>query len=68
MKASAIHVIFAAVLGLTNAAPSSNYLDWRTFKANGVNLGGWLHQNAVIDPKWWNQYALDTLDEWDFYM
>ncbi|RGP66750.1 glucan 1,3-beta-glucosidase a [Fusarium sporotrichioides] len=66
MKSSAIHVILAVVLGLANAAPSSNYIDWKTFKANGVNLGGWLHQEAVIDPKWWNQYAPGTPDEWDF--
>ncbi|CAF3474606.1 unnamed protein product [Fusarium graminearum] len=52
--------------GLVNALPSSNYLNWKTFKANGVNIGGWLHQEAVIDPRWWNQYAPGTPDEWDF--
>ncbi|SPJ74485.1 uncharacterized protein FTOL_04216 [Fusarium torulosum] len=65
MKAPAIHIT-AAVLGLAKAAPSSKYLDWRTFKGDGVNLGGWLHQEAVIDPEWWNQNAPGIPDEWDF--
>lgn len=63
-------VAFDSVTALSctfaTAAPPSNYLNWKTFKANGVNLGDWLHQEAVIDPKWWNQYAPGTPDEWDF--
>lgn len=47
------------------AAPSSTYLNWKTFKAKGVNLGGWLHQEAVIDPAFWAQYGGTALDEWD---
>ncbi|KAF5971501.1 triacylglycerol lipase II precursor [Fusarium coicis] len=61
---------FASVTALSRslaiAAPPSNYLNWKTFKANGVNLGGWLHQEAVIDPTWWKRYAPGTPDEWDF--
>ncbi|KAF5718809.1 glucan 1 3-beta-glucosidase A [Fusarium mundagurra] len=61
---------FASVTALSctlaTAAPPSNYLNWKTFRANGVNLGGWLHQEAVIDPKWWSQYAPGKPDEWDF--
>ncbi|SPJ86925.1 uncharacterized protein FTOL_11950 [Fusarium torulosum] len=67
MKASLAFACFTAFsCSLANAAPPSNYLNWKTFKANGVNVGGWLHQEAVIDPKWWNQYAPGTPDEWDF--
>lgn len=51
-----------AHLGL--AAPPTSYLDWTTFEARGVNLGGWLHQEAVIDPAFWSQYGGDALDEW----
>ncbi|KAH6847212.1 glycoside hydrolase superfamily [Chaetomium sp. MPI-CAGE-AT-0009] len=47
------------------AAPPSSYLDWRTFTARGVNLGGWLHQEAVIDPVFWAQHGGTALDEWD---
>ncbi|KAH7131698.1 glycoside hydrolase superfamily [Dactylonectria estremocensis] len=48
------------------AAPTSSYLDWNTFEAKGVNLGGWLHQEAVIDPVFWASYGGNALDEWDF--
>ncbi|KAK4032250.1 glycoside hydrolase superfamily [Parachaetomium inaequale] len=48
------------------AAPrsSSSYLDWNTFTARGVNLGGWLLQEAVIDPEFWAQYGGGAPDEW----
>lgn len=32
----------SAATNITNS--SSPWIDWRTFKANGVNLGGWLEQ------------------------
>ncbi|KAG5787746.1 hypothetical protein H9Q69_013190 [Fusarium xylarioides] len=67
MKTSlAFASVTALSCSLATAAPPSNYLNWKTFKANGVNLGGWLHQEAVIDPTWWNQYAPGTPGEWDF--
>ncbi len=47
------------------AAPPSTYLNWKTFKAKGVNLGGWLHQEAFIDPVFWSQYGGSAPDEWD---
>ncbi|KFY17055.1 hypothetical protein V492_00915 [Pseudogymnoascus sp. VKM F-4246] len=45
--------------------PSMSAFNWKTFKGNGVNLGGWLIQEAVIDPIWWSQYSGGALDEWD---
>ncbi|KAJ5662521.1 uncharacterized protein N7477_010137 [Penicillium maclennaniae] len=42
------------------------YTDWTKFKANGVNLGGWLEQEKVFDQYWWDQYAPDADDEWTF--
>jgi aryl-phospho-beta-D-glucosidase BglC (GH1 family) len=61
---------FAAIFGsmavAVSPSTSPSYINWKSFQANGVNLGGWLHQEAVIDPAWWNKYAPDALDEWDF--
>ncbi|PKS08071.1 hypothetical protein jhhlp_006683 [Lomentospora prolificans] len=47
------------------AAPIALFGCWVCHGAKGVNLGGWLHQEAVIDPKFWVQYGGDALDEWD---
>ncbi|KAF5011903.1 hypothetical protein FDECE_2036 [Fusarium decemcellulare] len=59
-------IAFSGLYSQVGAAPASSYVDWKTFKANGVNLGGWLHQEAVIDPVFWGQYGGNTPDEWDF--
>ncbi|KAF2014249.1 glycoside hydrolase family 5 protein [Aaosphaeria arxii CBS 175.79] len=60
---------FASLVLLAQAAPNAAratpYINWKTFVARGVNLGGWLHQEAVIDPVWWAQHGNDTVDEWD---
>ncbi|KAF6828096.1 hypothetical protein CPLU01_08693 [Colletotrichum plurivorum] len=48
------------------AAPSRAYVDWRNFKAVGVNLGGWLVQEKVLDAAFWNENGGTTTDEWDF--
>ncbi|KAF7557943.1 hypothetical protein G7Z17_g306 [Cylindrodendrum hubeiense] len=58
--------LFLFVSQTAFAAPATSYLDWNTFEAKGVNLGGWLHQEAVIDPVFWATYGGNTLDEWDF--
>lgn len=42
----------------------SDYIDWRTFKANGVNLGGWLVQEYFIDTAWWDANSGGASDEW----
>jgi aryl-phospho-beta-D-glucosidase BglC (GH1 family) len=44
--------------------PSSDYIDWRKFRANGVNLGGWLVQEYFIDTAWWNAKSGGATDEW----
>ncbi|KAK1634041.1 glycoside hydrolase superfamily [Colletotrichum phormii] len=46
------------------AVPTSDFVNWKNFKANGVNLGGWLVQEAVIDAGFWGQYGGNTTDEW----
>lgn len=40
------------------------YLDWRSFKAHGVNLGGWLEQEPNIDTSFWAHYGHNCPDEW----
>ncbi|KAH7053422.1 putative glucan 1,3-beta-glucosidase A [Macrophomina phaseolina] len=42
------------------------FMDWSTFKANGVNLGAWLEQERTHDPAWWDSHAPGTIDEWNF--
>lgn len=50
----------------TATLAAGEYTDWTTFKANGVNLGGWLEQEEVFDQYWWDQYAPNATDEWTF--
>ncbi|KAJ8116506.1 hypothetical protein OPT61_g2087 [Boeremia exigua] len=65
--------VFSAVfVGLASTALSSptkaqrgDYVNWRRFHANGVNLGGWLAQEATIDPYWWDEHCRGTVDEWN---
>ncbi|KAH9897500.1 glycoside hydrolase superfamily [Xylariomycetidae sp. FL2044] len=40
--------------------------NWATFKANGVNLGGWLLQEKAIDPIFFEDNAPDAADEDSF--
>ncbi|PYH92103.1 glycoside hydrolase [Aspergillus ellipticus CBS 707.79] len=67
--------IFAALscIQSTFAVPidppeSSSYVDWRTFKANGVNLGGWFEQESTIDSYFWDKYSGGASDEWGLCM
>lgn len=59
-----------ACLGSTLARPHlqarnpSGYIDWRSFKADGVNLGGWLVQESTIDTEFWAKYSGGADDEW----
>jgi len=34
----------------SNPANSQDFINWRTFKANGANLGGWLEKEKTHDP------------------
>lgn len=43
----------------------SDFLNWRTFKANGANLRGWLAKEKTHDPIWWaSTGASNTSVEW----
>ncbi|KAK3638701.1 hypothetical protein LTR56_006708 [Elasticomyces elasticus] len=56
----------AAMAGLALAFPaaSTSYIDWKTYKATGVNLGGWLVQESTIDTAWWTANCGTAPDEW----
>ncbi|KAK5110127.1 hypothetical protein LTR62_006261 [Meristemomyces frigidus] len=45
---------------------NGNFIDWKTYKSNGANLGGWLEKEKTHDPIWWDQHAPDANDEWTF--
>ncbi|KAH8425758.1 glycoside hydrolase family 5 protein [Aspergillus melleus] len=55
---------FSLALPHLQGRDSSGYVDWRNFKADGVNLGGWLVQESTIDTPWWGKYSLGEDDEW----
>ena len=49
----------------TPVIPDVKFLNWTTYEANGVNLGGWLAKEKTHDPIWWNAIGgADAEDEW----
>ncbi|GAB7362332.1 hypothetical protein MBLNU230_g2347t1 [Neophaeotheca triangularis] len=40
------------------------FLNWRTYKSNGANLGGWLAREKTHDPDWFNSLDPTAPDEW----
>ncbi|KAJ4324435.1 hypothetical protein N0V94_001333 [Neodidymelliopsis sp. IMI 364377] len=41
------------------------FIDWRTYKSNGVNLGSWLEKEKTHDPIWWDSVGgVNASDEW----
>ncbi|PWY64330.1 glycoside hydrolase [Aspergillus eucalypticola CBS 122712] len=46
------------------ALAAAEYLNWTTYSANEVNLGGWLEQESTIDTTWWAEYSKGADDEW----
>jgi len=49
----------SALAGISTArskqsvADDQTWIDWKTYKANGVNLGSWLEKERTHDPVWW---------------
>ncbi|KAE9579595.1 putative glucan 1,3-beta-glucosidase A [Colletotrichum fructicola] len=64
MRVSSFVLAVTAFSAVAEAIPSTSYVDWKTFKATGVNLGGWLVQEAVLDAGFWDTYGGNTTDEW----
>ncbi|KAJ5777261.1 hypothetical protein N7520_000507 [Penicillium odoratum] len=63
--------LLLAAFGIPNAlgahpsrAEKAKYVDWKSFKAYGVNLGGWLVQESNIDTLWWDKYSGRAENEW----
>lgn len=56
----------STVASTTATVAAGAYVDWTKYKANGVNLGGWLEQERVFNQYWWDQYAPNADDEWTF--
>ncbi|KAJ5622896.1 hypothetical protein N7490_011501 [Penicillium lividum] len=54
------------VASTTATIAAGQYTNWTTYKANGVNLGGWLELEKVFNQYWWDQYAPNADDEWTF--
>jgi hypothetical protein len=41
------------------------FIDWSTYKSNGVNLGSWLEKERTHDPIWWDMVGgANSPDEW----
>lgn len=43
---------------------ASEHVNWTTFNANGINLGGWFVQEKAIDTGFWADFAGNKPDEW----
>jgi glucan 1,3-beta-glucosidase len=45
---------------------SGGFIDWKSWQANGANLGSWLEKEQTHDPIWWASVAnlSTTPDEW----
>lgn len=56
----------------SHGVDNQKYIDWNTFKANGVNLGGWLVQEWSSDQTWWYEQVPESSDvprdEWNLCM
>ncbi|KAK4499741.1 hypothetical protein PRZ48_007927 [Zasmidium cellare] len=46
---------------------NKNFVNWTTYKANGVNFGAWLEQEQNYDIDWWANNIGDAYpDEWSW--
>lgn len=64
LSIATVFILFAATVPKVLAVPTSNYVNWSTFHATGVNLGGWLVQEDTIDSAFWSKYGGNATDEW----
>ena len=51
-------------IGWSAGVNGGAFINWKSFKANGVTLSGWLVQDKSLDLDWWNKYGSDCNDEW----
>lgn len=57
-------MLITLILQSVSVLAAARYLDWKTYQATGVNLGGWLLQESTIDTAWWEKYSKGAVDEW----
>ncbi|KAF3033727.1 hypothetical protein E8E11_002652 [Didymella keratinophila] len=44
---------------------NGGFIDWRTYKSNGVNLGSWFEKERTYDSIWWVDVGGESIiDEW----
>lgn len=43
---------------------TGDYVDWKTYNANGVNLGCWLELEYSCYEEWWASLGTSATDEW----
>ncbi len=55
--------IAAALSAPAQTSKAAKYVDWKTFKLYGFNLGGWLVQESTIDTTQWDTYSGGAADE-----
>ncbi|KAI5359813.1 putative glycoside hydrolase superfamily [Septoria linicola] len=49
------------------AKQGRSFVNWTTYKANGVNLGAWLEQEQNYDLAWWAaNVGNNYIDEWSW--
>jgi aryl-phospho-beta-D-glucosidase BglC (GH1 family) len=60
-----IAAIAATTVSATTPKHTSvDFVDWTSFNATGVNLGGWFVQEKTIDTGFWADFAGNKSDEW----
>ena len=55
---------FSPIINWPKGVNGGNYINWKTYKANGANLGGWLAKEKTHDPEWFNSLDSTAPDEW----
>lgn len=50
--------------GISWPFQKKSFVNWRTYKSNGVNLGAWLEIEQNYDVDWWSANVGSFPDEW----
>ncbi|KAJ9618634.1 hypothetical protein H2203_008836 [Taxawa tesnikishii (nom. ined.)] len=57
--------LHVAQIAAQKGGQDGQFIDWKTFKSNGVNVGAWMEQEKTHSEAWWNALAPSALDEWN---
>lgn len=58
------HTTYTHPKPTSTANAKGDFTNWNTFKANGVNLGGWFEVETSNNPEFFEQWGPDAPDEW----